>query len=312
MCHLHFGWLDRVHKHFRSLRPDIVPKKMSQDQASSVRLSHQDISVLEELRENPFKQRICEAFSRDGQGNLAFEDFLDLLSVFSEHCPRDIKVFYAFKIYGKLNAHFMRWIICCLSGDQWFWWFSSPLDYDRDGYIGQSDLKSVITALTLNELTPEEHELIAENVLEEADVDGDGKLSFSEFDHVVSRAPDFLNTFHIRLWIEEIYKFTVIIYTHNIHACIHTRFRGFRLPLTSSSGVFHIQIKKKSFLIELNVISAIQNGSNSFKNMLPLGKCMKITVMCSVKWISLHEFIHINTIVISHHIADEHYMAGSL
>lgn len=93
---------NRVHKHFRSLRPDIVPKKMSQDQASSVRLSHQDISVLEELRENPFKQRICEAFSRDGQGNLAFEDFLDLLSVFSEHCPRDIKVFYAFKVYGKI------------------------------------------------------------------------------------------------------------------------------------------------------------------------------------------------------------------
>lgn len=91
----------RVHKHFRSLRPDIVPKEMTQDQASSVRLSHNDISVLEELRENPFKQRICEAFSRDGLGNLAFEDFLDLLSVFSEHCPRDIKVFYAFKIYGK-------------------------------------------------------------------------------------------------------------------------------------------------------------------------------------------------------------------
>lgn len=74
---------------------------MTEGQASSVRLSHQDISVLEELRENPFKQRICEAFSRDGKGNLTFEDFLDLLSVFSEHCPRDIKVFYAFKIYGN-------------------------------------------------------------------------------------------------------------------------------------------------------------------------------------------------------------------
>lgn len=84
--------------------------------------------------------------------------------------------------------------------DLWFFLpFLYPTDYDRDGYIGQSDLKSVITALTLNELTPEEHDLIAENVLEEADVDGDGKLSFSEFDHVVSRAPDFLNTFHIRL-----------------------------------------------------------------------------------------------------------------
>lgn len=95
----------RVYKHFRDLRPDLVPKRMTEGQASSIRLSHQDITVLEELRENPFKQRICEAFSRDGKGNLTFEDFLDLLSVFSEHCPRDIKVFYAFKIYGSIEFH---------------------------------------------------------------------------------------------------------------------------------------------------------------------------------------------------------------
>lgn len=82
---------------------------MTQGQASTVRLSPDDIAVLEELRENPFKKRICEAFSRDGKGNLTFEDFLDLLSVFSEHCPRDIKVFYAFKIYG--STIFSRWIL---------------------------------------------------------------------------------------------------------------------------------------------------------------------------------------------------------
>lgn len=73
------------------------------------------------------------------------------------------------------------------------------LDYDKDGFIGQSDLKSVIVALTRNELTPEEHQQITDKVIEEADVDGDGKLSFLEFDHVVTRAPDFLSTFHIRL-----------------------------------------------------------------------------------------------------------------
>jgi Ca2+-binding EF-hand superfamily protein len=53
------------------------------------------------VQENPFRQRICQVFSRDGKGNLTFEDFLDLLSVFSEQAPRDIKVFYAFKIYGE-------------------------------------------------------------------------------------------------------------------------------------------------------------------------------------------------------------------
>ena len=32
---------------------------------------------------------------------MTFDDFLDMLSVFSEQAPRDIKVFYAFKIYGN-------------------------------------------------------------------------------------------------------------------------------------------------------------------------------------------------------------------
>lgn len=92
----------RVHKHYRAMRPDLVPKKMTDGQASSVRVPRQDIEQLDELRENPFKQRICESFSRDGLGHLTFEDFLDLLSVFSEQAPREIKVFYAFKIYGQL------------------------------------------------------------------------------------------------------------------------------------------------------------------------------------------------------------------
>lgn len=56
-----------------------------------------------------------EAFSRDGLGNLSFEDFLDALSVFSEQAPRDIKVFYAFKIYGK----FPHYTLCMHMGAKW-------------------------------------------------------------------------------------------------------------------------------------------------------------------------------------------------
>ncbi|KAJ8304694.1 hypothetical protein KUTeg_018277 [Tegillarca granosa] len=36
-------------------------------------------------------------------------------------------------------------------------------------------------------------------VLEETDLDDDGMLSFIEFEHVISRSPDFLNTFHVRI-----------------------------------------------------------------------------------------------------------------
>lgn len=77
---------------------------MTEGEASSVKVPREYIEKMPELRENPFRTRICEAFSRDGKGNLSFEDFLDFLSVFSEQAPRDIKVFYAFKIYGEYKG----------------------------------------------------------------------------------------------------------------------------------------------------------------------------------------------------------------
>ncbi|EDS35090.1 conserved hypothetical protein [Culex quinquefasciatus] len=90
----------RVHKRFRETSPELVPEVMTEGQATSIQVPRDRIEKMPELVENPFKGRICEAFSRQGDGNLTFEDFLDLLSVFSEQAPRDIKVFYAFKIYG--------------------------------------------------------------------------------------------------------------------------------------------------------------------------------------------------------------------
>lgn len=133
-------------------------------------------------------------FSRDGKGHLTFEDLLDLLSAFSEQAPRDIKVFYAFKIYGKilLPTFFKNEKIK-------FSFFNFGLDFDGDRYIGIADLEQAARLLTRNELSAEEISQIAEKVIEEADVDGDGKLSYMEFEHVILRAPDFLTTFHIRI-----------------------------------------------------------------------------------------------------------------
>ncbi|GBP45227.1 Calcium and integrin-binding family member 2 [Eumeta japonica] len=123
------------------------------------------------FQENPFKRRICEVFSRDGSGDLTFDDFLDMMSVFSEAAPRDIKAWYAFRIY----------------------------DLDDDSYIGREDLDLAARLLTRDQLQPHEREEIVASVLDEADVDGDGRLSFMDFEHVVVRAPDFLSTFHIRI-----------------------------------------------------------------------------------------------------------------
>ena len=59
------------------------------------------------MQENPFRDRIVETFSEDGQGNLSFNDFVDMFSALCETSPRELKTIYAFKIYGEMLV--MRW-----------------------------------------------------------------------------------------------------------------------------------------------------------------------------------------------------------
>lgn len=51
-------------------------------------------------QDNPFRQRIAQVFSEDGDGHMTLNNFLDMFSVMSEMAPRDLKAYYAFKIYG--------------------------------------------------------------------------------------------------------------------------------------------------------------------------------------------------------------------
>lgn len=51
-------------------------------------------------QDNPFRQRIAQVFSEDGDGHMTLDNFLDMFSVMSEMAPRDLKAYYAFKIYG--------------------------------------------------------------------------------------------------------------------------------------------------------------------------------------------------------------------
>uniref|UniRef100_A0A8B9E6M9 Calcium and integrin-binding family member 2 n=1 Tax=Anser cygnoides TaxID=8845 RepID=A0A8B9E6M9_ANSCY len=116
------------------------------------------------LQENPFKERIVESFSEDGEGSLSFNDFVDMFSVLSEMAPRELKAIYAFKIYGT---------------------------------VLRSDLEKTLNKLTREELTAEEITLVCEKVIEEADMDGDGKLGFADFENMISKAPDFLRYFFV-------------------------------------------------------------------------------------------------------------------
>ncbi len=74
------------------------------------------------------------------------------------------------------------------------------LDFDGDSYLSKEDLIDTIKCLCgEDELKSSEMQLVADKIIEEADLDGDHRLSYVEFEHVISRAPDFVNTFRIRI-----------------------------------------------------------------------------------------------------------------
>lgn len=77
-------------------------------------------------------------------------------------------------------------------GDLWFFYC---LDFNTDNFICKADLEQTLNKLTREELTAEEITLVCEKVIEEADMDGDGKLGFADFENMISKAPDFLRYF---------------------------------------------------------------------------------------------------------------------
>ncbi|KAL4227934.1 Calcium and integrin-binding member 3 [Mactra antiquata] len=162
----------RIFKRFREISPKRIPVNMKDgSKTKTIKIPVFELELMTELRENPFCERICQVFSEDGSGDMCFEDFLDMFSVFSEAAPKDIKCVYAFRIY----------------------------DFDGDNFLSRPDLEKTLQCLTRNQLSDEEVSFVVEKVIEEADLDDDSMLSYIEFEHVISRSSDFLNTFHIRI-----------------------------------------------------------------------------------------------------------------
>ncbi|CAK8691359.1 calcium and integrin-binding protein 1-like [Clavelina lepadiformis] len=158
-----------VFKKFSELDPDLV----SSDKYC--RIPKEKICQMPEMKVNPFNDRICRVFStsRNFDGSLSFEDFLDMMSAFSDQAPKSLKVEYAFKIY----------------------------DFNEDDLLDAEDIEMVINRLTgsAEPLSEKEMDQLLKNIMNEADLDDDKQLSYAEFEHIISKSPDFLNSFRIRI-----------------------------------------------------------------------------------------------------------------
>ncbi|OQV24506.1 putative Calcium and integrin-binding family member 2 [Hypsibius exemplaris] len=160
-----------VYKKFVNLSPAAVPEIMTRWDCQNFRLSRAEIEGLPELKENPYRRRIITVFSEDGSGEMSFNDFLEMFSVFCERAPKELKAYYAFRIY----------------------------DYDEDGFLSLSDIAKTLRALCRDSLEEKDRRLIADRVMKECNMDDNGAISFSEFENMVTKSAEFAETFHIRI-----------------------------------------------------------------------------------------------------------------
>nr|XP_012325315.1 calcium and integrin-binding family member 3 [Aotus nancymaae] len=92
----------RLFHRYQDLAPQLVP--LDYTTCPDVKVPYELIGSMPELKDNPFRQRIAQVFSDDGDGHMTLDNFLDMFSVMSEMAPRDLKAYYAFKIYGRCAA----------------------------------------------------------------------------------------------------------------------------------------------------------------------------------------------------------------
>lgn len=88
-----------AHEKFKSLAPEKVGHN------KNAKLALNKVLKLPELAANPFGERMCQVFSSSQDGNCTFEDFLDMMSVFSPMAPADVKAEHVFRIFGKKNTN---------------------------------------------------------------------------------------------------------------------------------------------------------------------------------------------------------------
>ncbi|OQV15322.1 putative Calcium and integrin-binding protein 1 [Hypsibius exemplaris] len=159
---------------YKRMQEEVAKAGRDPHQPTNMYLTFKEFHRMKEMEFNPFADRICHVFSSKGDDCLTFEDFLDMVSVFSESASKSIKTAYAFKIY----------------------------DFNDDGLLEETDLAELIRRITnpseISGLRSDEIYEIVRFILLEADLDENKYISLTEFELVVSKSPDFVKTFCIR------------------------------------------------------------------------------------------------------------------
>ncbi|PRD28096.1 UNVERIFIED_CONTAM: Calcium and integrin-binding protein 1 [Trichonephila clavipes] len=150
----------KLYNKFCSFNPDMSDPK-------NPVLPQTFLLLMPELNVNPFMDRIIKVFCPHMRF-ITFENFLDMMSVFSDAAPINVKASYAFRIY----------------------------DFDEDDMLSHKDIQELLNRLkSHNQLNQNDCDEIINYVFLEADLDTDGFISFPEFEQLITKSPDFTHAF---------------------------------------------------------------------------------------------------------------------
>ncbi|KXS14402.1 EF-hand [Gonapodya prolifera JEL478] len=126
---------------------------MKLDKDGDGAIDREEFLSLPQIANNPLAHRMIAIFDEDGGGDVDFKEFISALSTFTVKGNKEEKLRFAFKVY----------------------------DMDRDGYISNGELFLVLKMMVGNNLKDQQLQQIVDKTIMEADLDGDGKISFEEF-----------------------------------------------------------------------------------------------------------------------------------
>lgn len=152
-----------VYLNFLIVSPDDVDKLYHHflriDADGNGVIDRQELMTLPSVSGNPLAGRLLELFDTDQSGDINFGEFVSGLSIFSSRTDPKKKLRFAFDIY----------------------------DLDQDGYISNGELFVALRLMTGEHLKPVQLQQIVDKTIRDADLDGDGRISFDEFCTIVER-----------------------------------------------------------------------------------------------------------------------------
>merc|ERR1712070_205180 len=128
------------------------------DRGGTGTITTEEFLQIPELSGNPLAEHILNTLDADRNRTVNFEEFVKVLSAFNEQDPGK-KLQYIFSVY----------------------------DQDNDGYLSHSEILSVLKMVMGRDQTEEDLSNIVSKTINSVDADGDGKVSFMEFQQLLDR-----------------------------------------------------------------------------------------------------------------------------